>query len=337
MILIEFDLAGAEWVVVAYLSNDQNMLEVVRSGKSPHVVTGALISGASEEFVELENEVVGNNTDASTIEVLRAKMDIPPGIFLPRVMSIRQAGKKSNHGLNYNMKYRRFALENEMLEGDAQPICDAYVNKAYPGIQDYWRDIRDELKNNQRTLVNCFGRKVKLRGEWGEELFNQAYSFKPQSTVVDSVNQAMVKAYNDDSMPFKEMFLGAQVHDSLQVQSHIPELESEWEDLVAMCLTIKEDYMRPVLHYHQDFRLNCDMKIGLNWGDMHKVKIGLHIDMKGNIEAMRKAIADASEKSSALPAGSEAEVEEALEREVLAQQQMKEIDPYLPEELSPHF
>ena len=31
--LLEFDLAGAEWVVVAYLSGDERMIDVVESGK----------------------------------------------------------------------------------------------------------------------------------------------------------------------------------------------------------------------------------------------------------------------------------------------------------------
>ena len=273
MILMEFDLAGAEWVVVAYLSRDENMLGVVRSGKSPHVVTGALISGASEDFVLEEHKLVGSHTDATTIEQLRRQLHIPPGAFMPRVMSIRQAGKKSNHGLNYNMKFRRFALENEMLEEDARPIVEAYSTKAYPGIKDYWEDIRRELKDNKRCLVNCFGRKVHLRDEWGETLFNQAYSFKPQSTVVDIVNRAMRLAFNDKSRAFEKMFLGAQVHDSLQVQSPVPEDFEGWITLAAMVRKIKE-YMRPEIEYHgAKFRLGCDMKMGINWGDMQPVKM----------------------------------------------------------------
>lgn len=328
MILIEFDLAGAEWVVVAYLSQDSNMLGVVASGKSPHVVTGALISGASEEFVELENKMVGNHTDASTIEALRAKIEIPPGIFLPRVMSIRQAGKKSNHGLNYNMKFRRFALENEMLEMDAKPICDAYVNQAYPGIKDYWSDVRQELKENNRTLTNCFGRKVKLRNEWGEELFNQAYSFKPQSTVVDSVNRAMILVYRDDSIEFRPCALGAQVHDSLQTQFPIPQTQGEWEALAAACEKVIE-YMRPTLFYHQEFRLNCDMKIGINWGDMHTCK--------PTPESMQSALDAAYQRMSESPAGSEEAVEGALETEVQDPQPDLSTPPCPPEELSLDF
>src|SRR5262245_8961141 len=321
MMILEFDLAGAEWVVVAYLSNDPNMLSVVRSGKSPHIVTGTLISGASEEFVLEESKLVGSHTDPTTIELLRKRLEIPPKIFLPRVMSIRQAAKKSNHGLNYNMKYRRFALENEMLETDAQPIVERYINVAYPGIKDYWAGIKRELKDNKRTLVNCFGRKVKLRGEWGEELFNQAYSFKPQSTVVDSVNRAMVLAYEDKSPDFENFFLGAQVHDSLHVQVRIPRTSGEWEGLSCMIRTLKE-YMRPELEYSgQTFRLGCDAKVGLNWGDMEPFK-------GDEVTCVQAAFAACLQRRSERPQGSveqvEAEVAASLEGPTAQDQQRSE-------------
>jgi DNA polymerase I-like protein with 3'-5' exonuclease and polymerase domains len=308
MMILEFDLAGAEWVVVAYLSQDENMLSVVRSGKSPHIVTGALISGAPEPFVLEEHKTVGSHTDATTIMMLRSKLQVPTGVFLPRVMSIRQAGKKSNHGLNYNMKYRRFALENEMLEEDAKPIVEAYTQKAYPGLKNYWEAVRKELKDNKRTLVNCFGRKVKLRGEWGEELFNQAYSFKPQSTVVDIVNRAMRLAYSDESPEFQNFFLGAQVHDSLQVQVKVPECEADWQALGNMILKLKE-YMRPTLEYNGvAFTLGCDAKLGVNWGDMEPFKMD-----EGVVFNVQCAYVAASERSFAFQAGSEEAVEEAVE------------------------
>ena len=314
MILMEFDLAGAEWFVVAHLCQDENMLDVFRSGRSPHVRTGSLISGADEDFVLQENELVGSQTDATTIQLLRGKLKIPPGIFLPRVMSIRQAGKKSNHGLNYNMKYRRFALENEMLEEDAKPIVEAYSTKAYPGIQNYWADIRRELKENKRCLVNCFGRKVHLRDEWGETLFNQAYSFKPQSTVVDIVNRAMRLAFQDNSPAFSKMFLGAQVHDSLQIQSPVPGDIDDWYLLAEMVFMIKEKYMRPELEYHGvKFQLECDVKMGLSWGDMRKIKVPDIEDVVGILKRTYGALLE----EAAAASGDRPETAAAPEAEVV--------------------
>src|SRR5215475_10772879 len=107
MLFLNFDKAGAEWVVVAYLSGDERMLDIVKSGRSPHVATGALISGASEQLVQLEHEKVGEANDPYAIEEIRASIpELRLGsYFLPRTMSIRQAGKKSNHALNYGEGY----------------------------------------------------------------------------------------------------------------------------------------------------------------------------------------------------------------------------------------
>ena len=271
MFLCEFDLAGAEWVVTAYLARDKNMIGVIESGKSPHIVTGALISGAPEEFVEKENKVVGSNTDPTTIASLRREMDIPKGIFMPRSMSIRQAGKKSNHGLNYGMKYRRFALENELPETDAEPIVELYSTVAYPGLQDYWRETREEMRAGNRVLENCFGRRVKLLDEWGPELWMAAYSFKPQSTVVDVCLEAMCEIYEDESIEMLMYDLGAQVHDSLMGQLPVPVTDEEC-DKIGQIILKKKRYMTKELEYHgRKFTLGTDLKIGLNWGQMSSI------------------------------------------------------------------
>lgn len=300
--MLEFDLAGAEWVVVAHLSGDANMLGVVESGKSPHVVTGSLISKVPEELVIKENKIVGGHTDEVTIRQLRYAgcpeiFDLP-GTFLPRVMSIRQAGKKSNHGLNYDMKFRRFALENEIPEAEAKLLVDAYTQQAYPGIPLWHKAIREELRQNRRVMTNCFGRKVKLMGQWGQDLFNQAYSFKPQSTVVDSCLQAMYLIYDNKSPEFSRVRLSAQTHDSIMVQHPIPTSPDEWYSLSRMIALIGFEYMRPPLEYSDIvFRLSCDLKVGVNWGHMEPVRMSPDAaTMRHNLEQAVYAVQQQSGK-----------------------------------------
>ena len=179
-ILMELDKAGAEWVIVAYASGDASMIHVIESGKSPHTVTGSLISGAPEEFVERENAIIGHHTDPDTIYDLRMEHFQNEfensNWFFPRIFSIRQMGKKSNHGLNYDMRYRRFALENEMDETESKAIVESYHRDAYPGIKLWHNTIKNKLNEN-RTLENCFGRRRKFFDAWGPELFDAAYSF----------------------------------------------------------------------------------------------------------------------------------------------------------------
>lgn len=269
--MFNLDLAGAEWVIVAYLADDANMIAVSTSGKSPHVVTGSLISRVPEELVLADHKLLGDLTNPDDIMQLR-EVKLPellalPGTFIPRTMSIRQAGKKSNHGLNYGMGYRRFALENEMPETDAKTIHQLYSTQAYPGLSNWWKSIKNELKSNHRMLSNCFGRKVRLLQEAGSELYDAAYSFKPQSTVGDVVNRAMTAAYDDDSPAFRPMRLGAQVHDSLMLQYPVDgPLLGEW--LLAM-----KRYLQPDLTYSgKTFRLGVDLKVGYDWGNMATIK-----------------------------------------------------------------
>lgn len=299
MIFLEFDLAGAEWVVTAYLSGDANMIEVINSGKSPHIVTGARISSVEEKVVEAENKIVGNNTDPDVILGLREahfpellEMHKADTIFLPRSMSIRQMGKKSNHGLNYGMKHRKFALLNEVTETDAMPIVHAYSTVAYPGLQDYWKAIREELRTNNRVMYNCFGRKVRLLGEWGHDLFMAAYSFKPQSTVVDTVNDAMCMVYEDEGPLFVQPQLGAQVHDSLMLQHPMYHSDKELIAMTEFCLRVKE-YITPEIEYNgHKFQIKCDLKVGVSWGHMETIR--LVDDVTSLSELIRAAVAVAS-------------------------------------------
>jgi len=269
MILIELDKAGAEWDVVAYLTGDGNMLSVVESDRSPHTVTGSLISGAPEEVVEKENKLVGNHTDPDVIQELREEMpELAVGAeqlgwFLPRIFSIRQMGKKSNHGLNYDMKYRRFALENELEEKESKTIVDYYKTKAYPGIPLWHETVRQKL-NKDRTLTNCFGRKRKFLDAWGPELFDAAYSFIPQSTVFDTTRIGMVKTYQDTSKLFKPVEILAQVHDSVVIQ--YPEDASAIAEVGRI---IGTDYMNPLCTYNaREFYIATTMKVGRDWGNM---------------------------------------------------------------------
>lgn len=247
------------------------MIEVTKSEESPHVITGSLLTGCTREQVEEDNKLVGLNTDPDTIKQLRASLDWSEdgNLFMPRSMSIRQAGKKSNHGLNYGLGYRSFALHNEMDETDAKKIVELYRTQAYPGIQQWWEQIRKQLNEN-RTLVNCFGRPRKFLDGWGADLFEQAYAYIPQSTVVDMVNRGMIQIYNDISPEFAPVELLAQVHDSLVIQYPT----DDWKAAGRMVNKTALEYMNPLLKYRtREFRIETTMKMGLNWGDMHDVVI----------------------------------------------------------------
>lgn len=259
-------------MVVAYLSGDARMLDVVQSGKSPHLVTGALLSGAPEDLVEKEHKAIGDLNIPQEIEAIRQSQlpDLLTGdYFLPRSMSIRQAGKKSNHALNYGEGYRVFALTNEMEEPEAAKIVDYYLNRAYPGILLWQESIRRELKNNYRVLTNCFGQKVTLRGAWDSFLWKAAYAFKPQSTVVHMVNKGMMEWYRADDPYLRNFDLRVQVHDSLLAQFWLDGSVDQFINLAQCCRFIDTAISPTCIYNQREFRIKTDAKVGTDWQHMY--------------------------------------------------------------------
>lgn len=265
-ILIELDKAGAEWVVVAYLTGDARMIDVVESGKSPHVATAHYMTGLPDEIILKENKLVGHNTDPDLISDLRNSdptLDLSSSRFIPRTTSIRQAAKKANHGLNYGEQYRTFALLNEMPEADAKTIVALYNDEVYPGIPLWHQAIRDELKQNDRILSNLFGYKCPFYDKWGGDLFRAAYSYKPQSTVGYLVLHGMVRAFKDTSETFKKAQLLANVHDSLVYQF----LDYELSDIVFFIEKMSNVHMNQEFYTNgRSFQIKTDYTVGLNWG-----------------------------------------------------------------------
>jgi len=283
-LLVELDKAGAEWVIVAYVANDGAMIQVIEAGLSPHVATGVLISYSNKEFVELENKVVGLSTDPIKISNLRADLEMDNEWWLPRSMSIRQAAKKSNHGLNYDMQYRRFALENEIQEGDASDLVERY-HQAYPGIRQWHQKIQEQLRKN-RMLTNCFGRQRRFMDGWGPQLFDAAYSFIPQSTTFDITRVGMIGWQNDEEMSKIELL--AQTHDSLTFQFNDVK---NGKDIAPHAVKIGLDYMNPTLTYNQkEFQIGTTMKLGTNWGGGGMHECLLSDDIGATAEAVDEVL-----------------------------------------------
>ena len=277
--LLEFDKAGSEWVIMAYLTQDPKMLEVVQGNISPHVVTSHLSTGMPMELIVEEDKKLGHMTDPEGIK--EARIHLVPEIldykeFLPANMTVRQAYKKANHGLNYGFGYKQFALKNDMLERDAKRIHTFY-HRSYPGIEDWHKEIRKQLKKD-RTLVNCFGRKVRFLGSMNDELYRSGYSMPAQSTNVDMVNDAMIKVWHDEELRKFELLM--QVHDSLLDQHEIPDTHDGWFELGRGVHKIAHVHMTPELEYNdRKFTVKTELKVSKkSWADMEEVSINGTID-----------------------------------------------------------
>lgn len=268
-LLYEVDLAKAEWVVTAYAAPDLRMIEVVETNKDPHINTGKLISDAPESLILHDHKLVGHTSDPTEILKIRKDANLPlADYFFPRSMSIRQAGKKSNHGLNYNMQYKRFALENEMDEGDARRICDLYRNKAYRGLPIWYEAIDRQLRET-RTLINCFGDKRRFMERVDHDLLSAAIAFIPQSTVARVVKYGMKGIYLDPLRYMSKVDVRANVYDSLTGQMDF----SSFQEGADQIRRIRYHMSEPCRYHGREFTIRTDVKVGLSWGEGFMVNL----------------------------------------------------------------
>jgi len=243
-LMVEIDLAQAENRVVAYLANEDKMIEAFANGVDLHKKTASLIF----------------NKPVMEISSVKGSTTIGGGKY-----SERDIGKRANHGLNYGLGYINFALENEIPTADAKRIVLLY-HSAYPNIHQWHESIRNQLSKN-KTLTTPFGRTRVFMGAWGDTTFQAAYDYVPQSTVGDDININGVNFiyYNQDLFP--EVELLNQVHDSVVFQ--IP-ISVDVERIMEILVTICKQLSAPITWRTHSFSIPCDVKIGINLNKYHK-------------------------------------------------------------------
>lgn len=244
------DLSQAENRTTANIAPEPLMLKAFAEDVDIHSLTASMISGIDMNEIKRQDKE-GINCNLGTGEY-----------------TWRFWGKKSNHSLNYDLGYKSFALRFEMPESQAKMLVDRF-HKIYPGIRQYHAWVRALLQQN-RTLVNCFGRVRVFMDRWGDDLFKEAYSWIPQSSIADKMNRQGINYiyYNQDL--FREIELLNQIHDSLVFQ--IP-VAIGWKRHAEMLLLIKKSLETPMVWHGKEFTIPLEFKFGHNMRDTKKVGI----------------------------------------------------------------
>lgn len=271
-LMCEMDKAQAEWVVVAYLCGDANMIRTIENREDAHINTAHLMFGAPKELLIYESEVLGSETDEELVRYKREKECKDILRYGPVAnMSCRQAGKKSNHGLNYDLGINGFAATYGFTINEARR-CHTLYHRAYPAIKVWHSHVRTQL-GNDRTLTNLLGRKRRFLDRWGDDLFKAAYAYVPQSTVAQVLNEALVDSYEkqlDTGLEFlQQMELLSQVHDSALFQHRLDNLLS-----MARCIYMMKQFMeKPLIANGRKFVIRTDAKVGYNAKDLIAIDI----------------------------------------------------------------
>lgn len=246
-VIYNIDLVQAENRIVAYVAPDHNMIEAFELGQDIHSKTAGLIFGKPLDQVSDE----------------KGSSSIGSGQYSERFW-----GKKANHGLNYGMGFKKFAFLYEIPEADAKRICDGY-HRAYPGVKAYHDWVTREISTTRR-LTNCLGRTRKFLDRYSDSLLMEAYSFIPQSTIADIINQRGLLFIFENQDEFRELRLLNQVHDSLVFQLPL------WMTAVGhinILRSICNSLTQPIKFRNRTFTIPVEVEIGLNMKDTDEVSL----------------------------------------------------------------
>lgn len=272
--LVNWDKAQAENRVVAYIANEAKMIHAFEHDIDLHKLTASLIFNKPIE--EISDEP--------------GSCQIGGGVYSERFW-----GKKANHGLNYDLGYKTFALYYEIKEVEAKKIVESY-HIAYPAIRRWHASVRTQLQKN-RSIISCgpFYRKRIFRDRWGDQLYKDAYSFIPQSTVADLVNQWGTNFIYYSISRGSPIQLLNTVHDSdiIQVPLSLSPLEA-----ARLIISVSNNLNQPLSYEGRIFSIPTDVQAGFNFGSaskdnptgMRKIPMGISLDEESLTEWLESKI-----------------------------------------------
>ena len=244
------DLSQAENRIVAYVGRISQMINAFENGEDIHGLTAKIMMNifyGPEKAAEMSIKDLAPIGDGKKVW--------------------RDWGKKSNHGLNYDLGYKTFSLYNEIMERDGKTIVDIY-HKAYPGVRNGFHAHVKQCINATRTLTNLMGRKTQFTDKLDDALYKDAYACIPQGTVGDLIDQRGLSYvyYNRDPL-FRYVELCIQVHDQIGFQIPTPYHPTHpvtWEEHSIILNKIKRSLETPLYtHYKRKFVIPVDTMMGV--------------------------------------------------------------------------
>ena len=232
LVFVQADLSQAEARIVAYLAEDDRLIDLFTRGGDIH----------RENAAHLFNVTVERVTDPQ-----------------------REVAKRLVHAANYGIGPTKFqeVLRNEakmeVTKQEAERLLGLY-HARFPKIQRWHAQVKQDLYKT-RVLTSPVGRKRRFFGRGGEELLREAYAHVPQSTVADILNRGLIMLYGKLPNVDHAARLVLTVHDSVVVECR-PTHVTPVAQLIKSCLE------RPVRIGHRTCLIPCDLKQGTNWADL---------------------------------------------------------------------
>jgi len=244
----DIDLSQAENRIVAYIAPEPTMLSCFDDNLDIHSLTGSLLSGLPYD------------------EVVRQDKE---DIFAPigdGLHTWRYWGKKCNHAFNYGQGPILFATDCEIEVREGKMLRNKYFN-IYPGVTMYHSWIESELRRNNQTLANPYGRKRTFMDRYSDDMKRQAYNFIPQSTVADKIHRDGVNYVYYNQQWFSTIEMLNEMHDSITMQL---DASRPWIKHAEALLRLRDSLARPIMWRALELRIPVGASFGLNFQEASK-------------------------------------------------------------------
>lgn len=241
MIFTEADLKGAEAMVVAYLCEDEILINKFINGDNIHTFTAT--------------DIIWLNLDAKMVakdKILCHKEGRDTESFYHRAKTTRHAG-------NYDVGAYTLSMNLKIPKVEAEKLLQRFKDGS-PHLIMWHNEIDQQLKKD-RTLITPLGRKRKFFDRYGPELLKQGLAYIPQETAAHILNLGLINVYNKLCREYKSIEVLLNVHDSILLQ-HPPELTLFVHDQLKKLMAI------PVNIKGRICTIPIDIKCGINWRDL---------------------------------------------------------------------
>jgi DNA polymerase-1 len=228
--IVSADYSQIELRIMAHLSGDEGLLRAFANNEDIHRATAAEVFGTAPDAVSSEQ---------------------------------RRYAKVINFGLIYGMSAFGLASQLNIERSAAQQYIDLYFAR-YPGVANYMRDTREQVKK-LGFVETWFGRRLWLPEINGANAMKRqgaeraAINAPMQGTAADLIKLAMVAVQNWLEREQMSSLLIMQVHDELVLE--VPEAELHH---------VKEKLRDLMCHVAE---LKVPLEVGLgeggNWDEAH--------------------------------------------------------------------
>jgi uracil-DNA glycosylase family 4 len=266
---IETDLTGAELAVLAWLSQDRNMIEHVRRNLLPE---------NHPDHYDIHSRQACKTFNLNSIEPTKT------GLVKAGKKGLRIAAKNVNFGIPYGRGSEAIARQCkeegvEVTPAECQAMIDAYFD-SYPGTSGFLAECR-ERSQNPGWLVGPYGRYRRFvsagndRAVIGEQQ-RQAQNFPIQGGVADAVSLALT-----NFLRFREQHsdvkydVALQIHDAIMIITPIEHAEFVYKEVVPKCMVNDVPFWPrkldgTLIDVPEPYHFGADRDVFVHWGEKLK-------------------------------------------------------------------